>query len=220
MARWLNFGAARHATEPDFPKDAVLESLPYSVLDTELTSLDSRSNRLLSIGAVAMEGTRIQMAKQFYCVVNPGVPIPQQGILIHKLRPDEVADGVSPAEALAQLESFVSRTVLVGHFVGIDLKVLAKEVGEANGILQHPAIDTARAQKWIWDHEMDSQKHGHDAEKLDLPSLAKEYRIDFQEAHHALQDAFVTAQLWQRIVPRLQAMKIRTLGAVLRIAGV
>ena len=167
-----------------------------------------------------MEGTRIQMAKQFYCVVNPGVPIPHEGILIHKLRPDEISGGISPAEALVQLEDYLRGTVVVGHFVEIDLKVLSKEVGADNGILQHRALDTARAQKWIWDHETNPQRHGHDAETLDLASLAKEYGIDFHEAHHALQDAFVTAQVWQRIVPRLQAMNVRTLGTALRIAGV
>lgn len=219
MTRWLNFGGLRTA-EHRFAKDAALDSLPYSVLDTELTSLNRRTNRLLSIGAVAMEGTRIQMARQFYCVVNPGVPIPQEGILVHKLRPDEIANGTSPAEALAQLENFLQDTVVVGHFVEIDLRALGKEAGKANGVLQHPAIDTARVQKWLWDHETNSQKHGHDAEKLDLASLAKEYSIDFQEAHHALQDAFVAAQVWQRIIPRLGAMNVRTLGAALRIAGV
>jgi DNA polymerase-3 subunit epsilon len=220
MARWLNFSGLRAAPEHSFPQDGTLDSLSYSVVDTELTSLDSRSNRLLSIGAIAMEGARIQLAKQFYCVVNPGAPIPQEGILIHKLRPDEIANGISPTDGLAQLENFVRGTVLVGHFIEIDLKVLSKEVGESNSILQHPAIDTARAQKWLWDHETNSQKHGHDAEKLDLVSLATEYGIAFEEAHHALQDAFVTAQLWQRIIPRLGAMNVRTLGAVLRIAGV
>lgn len=220
MARWLNFPGLRTAPEHSFPQDGPLDSLSYSVVDTELTSLDSRSNRLLSIGGMAMEGTRIHMARQFYCVVDPGVPIPQEGIVIHKLRPNEISNGISPTEALTQLENFVRGTVLVGHFIGIDLKALSKEVGESNGILQHPAIDTARAQKWLWDHETNSQKYGHDAEKLDLASLATEYGIAFEEAHHALQDAFVTAQVWQRIIPRLQAMNVRTLGAALRIAGV
>jgi DNA polymerase III subunit epsilon len=220
MFSWLNFSGTRHATGHAFAKDTPLDSLPYTVVDTELTSLDSRSNRLLSIGAVGMEGTRIQLAKQFYCLVNPGVSIPHEGILLHKLRPDEVATGIPPAEALAQLEIFLSGTVVVGHFVDIDLKVLSKEVGDANDILQHPAIDTARAQKWIWNHETPTRKHGHDADNLDLVSLAKEYRIDFQEAHHALQDAFVTAQVWQRVVARLQGMNVKTLASVLRIAGI
>jgi len=220
MLRWLNLRGIRHSTDHRFPKDAPLGSLSYSVVDTELTSLNSRSNRLLAIGAVGMDGPRIHIARQFCCVVNPGVPIPQEGILIHKLCPDEIANGIAPAEALAQLEMFLRGTVVVGHFVDIDLKVLSKEGGQVGGVLQHSAIDAARAQKWVWDHGSPPEKHGHDTDRLDLATLAKEYRIQFQEAHHALQDAFVTAQLWQRIVSRLQAMNVKTLGAVLRIAGV
>ena len=56
-----------------FPKDASLHDVRYAVVDTELTSLDARSNRLLSIGAIAMDGTKIRFGEQFYRVVNPGV---------------------------------------------------------------------------------------------------------------------------------------------------
>ena len=213
MLRWLNLRGIRHSTDHRFPKDAPLGSLSYSVVDTELTSLNSRSNRLLSIGAVGMEAD--QVGRDLL-----DLPIPQEGILIHKLCPDEIANGIAPAEALAQLEMFLRGTVVVGHFVDIDLKVLSKEGGQVGGVLQHSAIDAARAQKWVWDHGSPPEKHGRDTDRLDLATLAKEYRIQFQEAHHALQDAFVTAQLWQRIVSRLQAMNVKTLGAVLRIAGV
>jgi DNA polymerase III epsilon subunit-like protein len=58
-------------------------------VDTELTSLDTRSNRLLSIGAIAMDGSKIRIAEQFYRLVNPGVAVPAQSILIHKLLPSD-----------------------------------------------------------------------------------------------------------------------------------
>ncbi len=96
---WLNF-RRQNNSNPLFPQDAPLHSLRYAVLDTELTSLDSRSNRLLSIGAITMEGTKIRLGEQFYRVVNPGVTVPAQGVLIHKLRPNDVESGEPPAQAL------------------------------------------------------------------------------------------------------------------------
>jgi DNA polymerase III epsilon subunit-like protein len=51
-----------------------------------------------------------------------------------------------------------------------------------------------------------------------LATLAKVYNLDFHEAHHALEDAFVTARLWQKLLAKLESMKIATLGDLLRAA--
>jgi DNA polymerase-3 subunit epsilon len=118
-------------------------------VDTELTSLDSRSNRLLSVGAIAMEGSKIRMAGQFYRVVNPGVLVPAQSFVIHKLRPNDVDEGVTPQQALTELREFVKNRVLVGHFVRFDLKALRKEVGDQRHELSNPRIDTAHAHRWM-----------------------------------------------------------------------
>src|SRR5215469_575876 len=130
MPDWLKFRKQTDRDDPRFPKETPLRDLRYAVLDTELTSLDSRSNRLLSIGAIAMDGSKIRMAEQFYRVVNPGVAVPAQSVLIHKLRPTDVERGVAPQQALAELQQFVEGRVLVAHFVHIDLKVLRKELGD------------------------------------------------------------------------------------------
>ena len=46
------------------------------------------------------------------------------------------------------------------------------------------------------------------------------YNLDFHEAHHALEDAFVTARLWQKLLAKLETMQIAYLGDLLRIAKV
>jgi DNA polymerase-3 subunit epsilon len=66
--------------------DTPLDALRYVVLDTELTSLDHRTNRLLSVGALAMQGPSILPGDQFYRIVNPEVSIPAETVVIHKLR--------------------------------------------------------------------------------------------------------------------------------------
>ena len=60
------------AAQRRFPRTTHSISLRYVVLDTELTSLDYRTNRLLSIGAISMQGPSIQLGNQFYRVINPG----------------------------------------------------------------------------------------------------------------------------------------------------
>jgi DNA polymerase-3 subunit epsilon len=218
MADWLKFGRRVGDVDGPFSRDTPLRDVRYAVLDTELTSLDTRSNRLLSIGAIAMDGSKIRMADQFYRVVNPGVHVPAEGVLIHKLRPGDVNQGVAPEDALAELLKFVEGRVLVGHFVQIDMQALRKELGSQQHELGNLAVDTAKAQRWIlkngpWREDLEQQ-----LANVSLEALAKVYNLDFHEAHHALQDAFVTARLWQKLLARLEAMKVTTLGNLLKAA--
>jgi len=150
-------------------------------------------------------------------VINPGVDVPAETVLIHGLRPADVLDGRAPQEAVQELAKFAAGAVLVGHFLHIDLEALRKELPEV-GALANPAIDTARIQRWLDLRRQSYQEdRGHQAENLDLASLARRYGLEPGEAHHALDDAFLTAQLWQRLLRGLEPAGVRTLGKLLRI---
>ena len=218
MPDWFKFGRKADTLDARFSKDTPLREVRYAVVDTELTSLDAKSNRLISIGAIAMDGTKIRIAEQFYTVVNPGVHVPAASVLIHKLRPNDVEQGIAPEQALAELREFIAGRVLVGHFVHIDMKALRKELGGQQHELSNPAIDTAKAHRWIlrnssWREDLEQQMAN-----ISLAALAKLYDLDFHEAHHALEDAFVTARLWQKILAKLEGLKVATLGDLLRVA--
>ncbi|HEX9115639.1 MAG TPA: 3'-5' exonuclease [Anaerolineae bacterium] len=216
-----------------------LQALRYVVLDTELTSLDERTNRVLAVGAMAMDGAAIRLGRQFYRVLNPDVTIPPAGVLIHRLTPGEIAAGEPPARALAELLDFVAGAVLVGHFIGIDLAALRKE-GRLAGLLPaesrsagwlriageyfvsrppiNPALDTVRLHRWLdlrrktrlvgWDHQVTS---------LDLATVARCYDVPTTVSHQALDDAYTTARLWQKLIYALQEAGVTTLDAALRI---
>src|SRR5437879_1535381 len=128
MPGWFKRAAGSHGREkPARFQDTPLASLRYVVLDTELTSLAHRTNRLLSIGAIAMQGPSIQLGKQFYRLVNPNVSIPAQSVLIHKLRSEDVGGGEQPSKVLDDLCGLIEGAVLVGHCVEIELQILRKE---------------------------------------------------------------------------------------------
>jgi DNA polymerase-3 subunit epsilon len=218
MPNWLKFGS--RASEPDarFPKELLLRDVRFAVVDTELTSLDKRSNRLLSIGAIAMDGSRIRMADQFYRVVNPGVHVPAESVLIHKLRPNDVEQGVAPEQALRELREFIEGRVLVGHFVQIDMTALRKELADQQHQLSNPAVDTAKAHRWILQNSPYREDLERQMANISLAALTKAYEIEFHEAHHALEDAFATARLWQKLLAKLKTMRVETLGELIKVA--
>lgn len=221
MLRWLKSELRRHELgRAALPNHTAVDSLRYVVLDTELTSLDSRSNRLLSIGAIAMDGPKIRLGEQFYRIVDSRVPVPPESVVIHRLRSEDLKGGEPLAKTLQDLRRFVEGTVLVGHFLNIDLKVLRKELGGNRHELDNPAVDTSRVHQWILRSGQYSEDLPVQLEKLELTTLAKFYGLDVHNAHHALYDAFLTAQVWQKMMYTVQAKGIRKLSDLLRIGGV
>lgn len=218
MFRWL---------KPELPQSdtALLKSTPldavrYVILDTEMTSLDHRSNRLLSVGAIAMDGAKINIGQQFYRVVNPGVPIPAETVVIHRLRHEDVQSGEPCAYVLGDLCQFVHGAVLVGHFLELDLKLLRKEMDVTGHKLSNPTVCTARVHRWLLRRGPYSEDFHVKLENLDLAALARHYGLETYDAHHALDDAFLTARLWQVMMSKAQAQGIRRLGDLLRIAEI
>ena len=214
---WPSSHFRRPPRNTDFPPDTPVRSQRYVVLDTELTSLDKRSNRILSIGAIAMEGTKILVADQFYRVLNPAVTIPKESVLIHRLRPADVQHAEPLPQVFSALKKFTKGAVLVGHFVSLDVHALQKELGAHGHELDNPVIDTARVHRWILRHDRYTEDLPHRYEHVDLLSLAKAYNLPVQELHHALADAFLTAQLWQKLICAAEPLGLHTLGDLLRI---
>ena len=195
-----------------------LEDVRFVVLDTELTSLDAGTNRLLSVGALAMQGSRIRVGETFYRVVNPRVELPPEAVVIHRLVPEEVAQAQEPEPVVRELADFLRGALAVGHFVEIDVKVLKKEFALARLKFDWPMIDTARVFRWL-DLRRKAREQGweHGSEDLSLAALAARYQIDVAQAHHALDDAWVTARLWQRLLFELSSEGVRTVKQALRI---
>ena len=218
MAIWPK-PKSQGAAEPAISHDAPLDSLRYIVLDTELTSLEHRTNRLLSVGAIGMQGASIRLGEQLYRTVNPEVEIPAESVVIHQIRSEDVKGAENISTTFDELSRFIRGTVLVGHFAHIDLKILRKEMAETGHDLENPAIDTARVHQWLLGQGRYSEDLALQLEKLDLQTVAKSYGLNPQNAHHALGDAFLTAQLWQKMLIVLQRKGVSNLKKLLKIGA-
>lgn len=167
-----------------------------------------------------MSGFKIELGQQFYRVVNPGVSIPSDSIVVHKLRPADLEAALSPAQVLEEFATFSRGAVLVGHFASIDVGILAKELDRSGERVPGPAICTARVQRWIVKHQPYAEDQYKRLEEVDLASMAKTYEVEMQEAHHALDDAFVTARVWQKQLHILRRMGVETVGRLFKFARV
>jgi len=159
------------------------------------------------------------LGEQFYRVVNAPVSVPAETAVTHKLRSEDAQAGEPLARALEDFTRLVATAVVVGDFVHVDLKILRKEMLQTGHQLGNPAIDTARVHHWLLRQGPYSDDLAVQLGTLDLARLARHYRLDPENAHHALSDAFLTARIWQKMIYALHEKKVGSLEKLLRIAS-
>jgi DNA polymerase-3 subunit epsilon len=206
-----------HAARFDRPLDEV----EFVVLDTELTGLDPEHDELLAIGAVRMTGTRIHAGETFERLVRPARASWAPTVPIHRIRPADVRDAPTAERALPELVAFCAGRTIVAHVANLDRKFLRQAWrrlgrGEPPPLESCLWLDTSRVAWWL---ATDGGKHEQrdPTEFGSLEALAARYAIAVPRVHHALSDAFVTAQVWQRQLAELGEHGVRTLRELARI---
>ncbi len=184
--------------------DQPLTETLFTVVDAEMTGLDERRDEILSIGAVRMRGLSILLGHTFYRTVRPRAGAWHATVAIHRIRPSDVHNAPELAEVMAELADFCADTVMVGHRVDVDRRFLDR-ARESTGALPLPRlwVDTARVAQWLASDGGRIVGAEASGEGLDLASLAQREGIAVLPDHHALTDAMVTAQVWQRQLARL-----------------
>jgi DNA polymerase-3 subunit epsilon len=171
------------------------------VLDTETTGLNPKQDQVLSIGAVLVEERSIQLGEVLELTLqNPQAST--SSIPIHGILPSESAAGIPPEEASRKLLRFIGNSPLVGHHLAFDLRMLQKLLAtHCPGFFFHNrCLDTAQLARRL-EKPFVSQDmiRGTD---YSLDELIKRYGLVAHDRHTALGDAFITAQLFLKLLSR------------------
>ncbi len=201
--------------------DVSLSEGTYVVFDTELTGLNVKKDSIVSIGALKVFGTRIDVGNPYYRVVEPQSELTGRSVVIHGITPSEAAECPRIDKVLPEFLDFCSGGIMVGHFVSIDLAFLNKEMVRLFGLpIQNPGIDTSVLYQWLRKKEEDiCAFYDGIGENVDLLTLASKYDIPISETHNALSDAYVTAQLFQRLVVAVCRFDVKLVEDLLRIGN-
>lgn len=180
-----------------------LADLSVVVFDTETTGLDVFRDRVVQIGAVRVERGRVCPDETFLTLVNPGMPIPPASTAVHGIDDAAVAAAPAFADIQPELAAFVGDAVVAGQSVGFDLAILLRETRRM-------------AAPWRPPHFLDTKllyaALENDAEEQGLDDLARRLGVTIAHRHTALDDAMATAEIFVRLLPRLAAKGIATLG--------
>ncbi len=196
-----------------------IEDATYVVMDTELTGLDPKVDSIVSIGCIKMTGSKINIGQTFYRVVKPETALTSKSVIIHGITPSEAERSPSIEDIISDFLDFCGSSIVVGHFLFIDMTFLNKEFmriyyGRRIG---NPLVDTLKIYKWLKGHGDAGRHFFMDNGREDLFYIAKKYKIPVTDAHNALMDAFITAQLFQRFLIFLPELGVKRIKDLLKI---
>jgi len=167
----------------------------FVVFDQETTGLNPERDRIISIGAVGVLDEEIRLDDEFEAVIR--VPVLTPAVVVHGITPEESQRGREEAEAVGAFLDFIGFAVLVGHHVGFDRAILRAAAARLGRAVPNPALDTMRIALAL----RDAGKLDFDASGgFDLDVLCERFGIPPHDRHTAPGDAFLTAQIFIRLL--------------------
>jgi DNA polymerase-3 subunit epsilon len=201
-----------------FDKTLPVQDYDFIVFDTELTGLDKKCDYIIAIGAVRIRNLQICCSETFYLLVKPEKKLHTDSTLIHRITPQELQKAGSIEDVLPRFIKFCAEDVLIGHYVGLDLRFVnrcAKEL--LGGIIHNPCLDTMRLAMACKELQNGHYCDHYTAQfSYNLASLSKKYNLPEFVQHDALQDSLQTAYLFLFLVENMRRKGLHTLKDFLK----
>ena len=161
----------------------------YVVLDTETTGLDPRRDRIITIGAVGVVDGEIRLDDAFEVMLP--IDYNRGSVTVHGITRDEAAGGMDERDAMEQFLVYLRESTIVGHHIGHDIEALNCACERHFG--------KRMPNRWIatldLSHRLGREDGGHT-----LDDLCAEFGIVPHDRHTAGGDAFLTAQIFIRLL--------------------
>ena len=201
--------AARDAEGAGIDPDRKLTELTYSVFDTETTGLQpSEGDEIIQMGAVRIVNNRLLRLEIFDQLVDPVIPLKPKGIPIHGITEAMVNGQPRLDVVLPAFHEFCAETVLVAHNAAFDLRFFQLKEDSLGVRFTQPVLDTLLLSAVIHPNQ----------ESHRLESIAERLGINVIGRHTALGDAYVTGEVFLKMIPLLADMGILTLRQALDAA--
>lgn len=221
----MNLFKKRHTNPPSFWKDYLalfakklnkktpISELDFVVFDTETSGLDIRNDKLLTIGAVRVKANQINLAESLEIRVLQPDEVKTDAVPIHGILPNHEL-GVAHQDAIQQFIEYVGNSIVVGHNVQFDVKMINKGLQTmVKDQLKNNTLDTAKLAIRI-EHLHPTVHLKPDAFTLD--ALCRRYNIRMHDRHNAAGDAMLTALLMLKLLAKLEKRGVRTWGELRR----
>lgn len=177
------------------------QTMRMVVVDVESSGLNVNRDRLIAIGAIAIDHGVIQMDDSLEIVLRQDRVSGKDNILIHGIGGEAQREGVPPVEALLTFLEYLGRDPLLAFHVAFDSHMISKALRQTLGLrFDHPWADLA----YIAPALLATQS----GRRRSLDQWMQHFGISNYARHSALADAFATAELMLALAPHLRRRQI------------
>ncbi|WP_062513736.1 PolC-type DNA polymerase III [Halobacillus sp. KGW1] len=179
-----------------------LEELDFTIFDLETTGFFPEiGHEIISIGAIRLNGLHACRSRKFHQIIRPIRPVNNQTLRLTGLTKQQLMDASPFIEGFTNFLEFSEGSVLVAHPAKFDMRFLRAMLKRWKLPDYEPhVLDSQIMAQWLLPHV-----------KHQLDPLLKYVGIDKRERHHALNDAIMTAELFQFLLSKALNHKIETL---------
>jgi DNA polymerase-3 subunit epsilon len=170
-------------------------------LDCETTGLNVGADEIISIGAVRIVGNKIMTSERFEVLVRPERGVSADSVRIHRLREQDVAQGLPAEDAMKQLMHFIGSRPLVGYFLEFDMAMLNRAIWPLLGQgLPQPKIEvSAMYYDYKFRQMMPYEQQANPNIDLRFATLMSDLDLPVRDAHDALNDAVMAAMAFIKL---------------------
>lgn len=190
---------ARPAPPPRSARRLHWSRAEFAALDFETTGLDLQRDAVVSFGVVPVLQGRIDLSKAIYQEVAPEVPLSHRSITIHHLRPVDLVDAPALGDVIQTLRVNLEGRYLLVWSAEIEAAFLARAFGGSVRRWRARMVDVLRLAMLA-----DRLEGRHlPGDSYALAEALVRSGLPVEEAHDALNDALMTAEMFLVLAAQL-----------------
>lgn len=197
--------------------DTSIDEVRFVSVDCETTGTDAKKDRLITIGAITVRDGEILLDDQFEALLR--ISHNTSSVLVHGITAEAAAkNGVGEDEALRGFLDYLGGSVIVGHHIGFDVEVIRRAGERCWGTgLSNRWVDTMELTLHLEDAgAFEGMREGLSTRNpfrdFSLDGLCRMFRVPPHDRHTASGDAFITAQIFLKLLRMAKHHGRTTLG--------
>lgn len=201
----------RRHFESTWSDDTPIDRVRFVSLDLETTGLDAATDAIVTIGAVAVCGGDVVLGDSLAALLK--VSENTTAVTVHGVTRDQSLKGLDEQTALERLLDYLQDSVIVGHHIGHDITAVSA------GCRRHWRADLLNRSLDTMDLTLHLERDGAFAgdapiRKFTLDALCQKFGVVPHDRHTAAGDAFITAQVFLRLLRLAARFGRDTLGTI------
>lgn len=189
-SKFVELGQANFLVKEDTISKEYLLNNTFVVFDLETTGLDTKTCKIVEIGAVKVVNGKI--VEKFETFVNPECKIPPDATKVNNITDDMVKDAPTIEKVVPDFYKFCYGSILVAQNISYDYPIISRfgidNLYDFNNEQQDTVVLAKKYVKGLANYK--------------LATLCNHFDISLIGAHRALNDTVATAKLFVKLIEK------------------